>query len=116
MLSIFFPLLQAIVTQPVKFEIKPIVQEVKQKTVDELIREYFGEYSDEAVEVARCENRKFDSTKVNEIGCVGIFQIYAKYHNTTIEEMQDPEKNIKKAYEIFSNDNFTWNQWSCKPY
>jgi hypothetical protein len=109
---LFFPLLQAIITEPVKFEIKPIipiVQEVKQKTTEELIRQYFGEAGDEAVAVARAESGLNPSAINYQSDCVGLFQIKLFPNRPSKEELLTLEGNIKTAYTLYQQQG--WCIW-----
>lgn len=83
--------------------------------LEELIREYFGEHSEDAFKVLDCENKTLNPRAVNynRNGTVdrGLFQLNSAYWGG--EENFDPETNIKKARMIFDRAGGKWTPWTC---
>jgi len=84
------------------------------ESIEEKIRETFGEEGDLACAVAKCEsmlNPIIVGDKHMTKHSYGIFQINRTWHDYTPEQLIDPDFNIKIAKEI--KDNGGWNRWSC---
>lgn len=120
MLELYFPILKAIFTEPKKIEIKPepvaIVEEVeKPVSIEEMIRQTFGEAGDEAIAVATCESH-LDPLAYNQSGSKGIFQIMPVHEHRikTGKNFFDIETNIQVAFEIYMEQN-GFQAWVCQP-
>lgn len=84
---------------------------VSSNDIEGLITRYFGEDSQTAIAIAKAESRLHPkATNQNTNGSVdcGIFQINS-IHNPTKEQCEDPEENIKLAYNIYQKSGF--NPW-----
>jgi len=105
------------VTQPISTP--PAVEAVDpsggEAELEELIREYFGEHSEDAFKVLDCENKTLNPRAVNynRNGSkdLGLFQLNDRYWGG--EENFDPETNIKKARMIFDRAGGKWTPWTC---
>jgi len=84
------------------------------KTIEEKIRETFGEEGDRAIAVAKCESslnyKAIGDTHLSQ-SSYGLFQISKIYHNHTEEDLLNEDYNIKVAHEIF--DKGGWGRWTC---
>lgn len=83
--------------------------------LEDLIKKYFGDDSDTAIAIAKCES----SLNPLTIGdkhlvkpSIGLFQINQRWHGYSVEELQNPEFNCKVAKEIFDRWG-NWNAWTC---
>jgi len=105
------------VTQPISTP--PAVEAVDpsggEAELEELIKEYFGEHSEDAFKVLDCENKTLNPRAVNynRNGTVdrGLFQLNSAYWGG--EENFDPETNVKKARMIFDRAGGKWTPWTC---
>jgi len=85
------------------------------KSIEELIREVFGDNADRAIEIARCESglRSVCNDGVNSNGSVdcGIFQINS-IHGVRSKWLLNPDINIRVAYQIFTEQG-NFSAWVC---
>jgi hypothetical protein len=90
-------------------------------SIDSLIKNSFGSQSEMAIAIAKAEsNMEADRIGDTHITFVqdgktygmscGVFQIRTLPGRPTCEEMLDPEKNIKFAYELYQKSG--WTPWS----
>lgn len=91
-------------------------------TIREKIEATFGEYSDEAFELLKCENRGLDprATNHNKDGSTdwGVFQLNDNWNgfNKTVRNEQfltDPDINISIAFKLFVQDGHSFKMWAC---
>ncbi|GHO45619.1 transglycosylase SLT domain-containing protein [Ktedonospora formicarum] len=88
-----------------------------------MIREVFGPYSGQAINIARCESQfnpgATNSTPIGGSHAAGVFQIlYPSTWNGTPmagSSPYDAYANIKAAYHIFQRDGYSWYEWQCQP-
>lgn len=78
------------------------------------IKKVFGNHSEEALQVAKCESGIADKTNINKNGTFdsNIFQInsiHVKRFGAGF--IKDWKENINVAYKIFDEQN--WNPWVC---
>jgi hypothetical protein len=112
--------------------INPMVREVKAQTpkfepkndIEKEIYAVFGEeHFDKTMKLLECENRTLNPKAVNynkdENGVVlskdyGVFQINNFWQGVTNTNfLFDPAINIRIAYNIYKNSDFTFKMWSC---
>jgi hypothetical protein len=78
----------------------------------------FGQYGNQAVNVARCESG-FNPNAVNPSShASGLFQFLWSTWNTTSYASDSPfnaSANIHAAYQVFARDDDSWREWSCQP-
>lgn len=105
------------VTQPISLPpaVEAVDPSIGEAELEELIREYFGEHTEDAFKVLDCENKTLNPRAVNHNrnGTVdrGLFQLNSAYWGG--EENFDPETNIKKARMIFDRAGGKWTPWTC---
>lgn len=62
-----------------------------------------------AVAIAESSGR---TDVVNAIGCVGLWQVFARVHNLNVNSLKDPQYNANQAYKIWKMQG--WNRgWSA---
>ena len=84
----------------------------------DMIRQVFGQYGDQAVRVAMCESTMNPNAYNGILGAAGLFQIIpGTFAGTSYAggSVYNPETNIRAAYEIFARDGYSWSEWACKP-
>jgi len=105
------------VTQPISvpLAVEAVDPSGGEAELEELIKEYFGEHSEDAFKVLDCENKTLNPRAVNynRNGSkdLGLFQLNDRYWGG--EENFDPETNIKKARMIFDRAGGKWTPWTC---
>jgi Lysozyme like domain len=88
--------------------------------IEQEIRNVFGEYADQAIEIAKCESKLDpkafnDNTTWGGVGRdKGIFQISDYYHPAANKFYYDYKVNIAMAYKIFRDAGNSWQPWTCK--
>jgi hypothetical protein len=83
----------------------------------------FGGYSTGALNVAKCESgynpNAYNPYAIGNSHAEGVFQIlYPNTWYTTSfanDSPYDAVANIRAAYQIFSRDGYTWQEWACQP-
>ena len=101
--------------------IPKVYAEEKTYSIEQDIKDVFGEYSDKAFLLLSCENKSLnpkahnDNTTWGGVGQdLGVFQINTKWQKIENENfLYDPAINIRVAYNIFSRDGFTFKLWTC---
>ena len=84
----------------------------------DMIRQVFGPYGDEAVNVAMCESSLNPNAYNGILGAAGLFQIIPSTFASTSyagQSVYDPVVNIEAAHEIFVRDGYSWREWACQP-
>jgi hypothetical protein len=80
-------------------------------SIEQKIRETFGDQADEAIKVARCEsNLRPDAMNPNSTA-TGLFQIMASVHGVRRDWLTNPDVNIEIAKELY--DASGWNPWNA---
>jgi hypothetical protein len=82
-------------------------------SIQQIIRTQFGSEGEIAIAVAMAESRMNPKAyHINSNGSVdcGLFQINS-IHKPTKEQCENPEENVKMAYEIYKRG--SWNAWSA---
>ena len=83
------------------------------RTNEDIIREVFGEDSDRAIQIAKCESGlRSDAWNENTNGSVdvGLFQINS-VHGVRAKWLLNPDINIQVAKQLFDEQGF--NPWVC---
>ncbi len=83
----------------------------------------FGGYSTGALNVARCESgynpNAYNPYAIGNSHAEGVFQILypSTWYTTSFANSSpyDAVTNIRAAYQIFSRDGYTWQEWACQP-
>jgi LysM repeat protein len=90
--------------------------------VQQMIRQVFGSYADQALRVAYCESgynpRAYNPIVVLGGHARGVFQIIDVTWASTSQHDKSPYDawaNINAANEIFSRDGHRWYEWVCQP-
>jgi hypothetical protein len=86
-----------------------------------IIRQVFGAYADQAIQIARCESglnpAAQNPTSIGGSYASGLFQIlYPSTWSTTPQASLSPfnaQANTQAAYYIFVRDGYSWREWSC---
>jgi hypothetical protein len=77
-----------------------------------LIVEVFGDNSENALKIAKCESEFMDNA-ISDTDDWGVFQIHYFPHRGTHEQLLDAEYNIQLAYRM-SGGGTNWNAWTCR--
>lgn len=78
---------------------------------EKLIRQYFKEDADIAVEIFKCEST-LSNVAVGDAGkSIGLAQINTSVHIHDKELLKDPEYNLRVAHEIWKKQG--WVPWTC---
>jgi hypothetical protein len=91
-------------------------EEQEDPSIEDMIREEFGDRAEEALRIAHCESRLEPSAR-SRAGAVGVFQIMPRYHSWRVGEVEDgkdlwdPMTNVRVARNIF--DHQGWRPWVC---
>ena len=85
------------------------------KTIEEKIKETFGNEGDIAVAIAKCES-SLDPSRVGDTHMkypsIGLFQVNQTWHKYSDETLKNPDENIRIAKEI--RDRWgNYNAWTC---
>ena len=86
-----------------------------QLTIEEMVRQAFGDQADNALKVMQCESQG----QVDRIGdkqlpkpSIGLFQINTYYNpEYSSQRLTDPNYNIQVAHEIYLKGG--WGRWTC---
>lgn len=88
--------------------------------IEQEIKEVFGQYSDQAIKIAKCESgmkekATNDNTTWGGIGRdKGPFQINDVYHPAADKFLYDYKVNVAMAYKIFRDAGNTFRPWVCR--
>jgi hypothetical protein len=80
------------------------------------IGKVFGEYAQEAHRVAYCESKLRPDAIGDNGKSYGLFQISIRWHKIAPKFLLNYKINTQVAYQLFKENKFKWNLWSCKPY
>jgi soluble lytic murein transglycosylase-like protein len=84
------------------------------KTVEQMIRDEWGDRSDEALRVAHCES-KLDPDDVSSAGATGVFQIMPvhtwRVRKVGGKHLADPLTNVRVARSLYEDEG--WRPWTC---
>jgi soluble lytic murein transglycosylase-like protein len=86
-------------------------------SVESMVEQTFGPHAEQAKRVAMCESTMNPNAQ-NPSGASGLFQILPSTFASTSQagkSVYDPAANVQAAYEVFSRDGFSWNEWVCQP-
>jgi LysM repeat protein len=89
----------------------------KSGSLESMIDQVFGPHAEQAKRVAMCEST-MNPNATNPSGASGLFQVMPSTFASTSQagkSVYDPAANIQAAYEVFSRDGFSWNEWVCQP-
>lgn len=111
-----------VLDQPVEPVVEPEPEPPKEKTVDELIHEYFGDRYEKAKKVATCESGlrpdavgdktlTFVRDGITYGASYGVFQIRYLPGRPTPDQLLNAEFNVKYAAEMQKNQ--SWRPWTC---
>lgn len=87
-------------------------------SVQNIIRQVFGSYANQALRVAQCESG-FNPFATNPSSSAsGVFQFLRStwagtpYANRSVF---DADANVRAAYWLFVQDGYSWREWVCRP-
>lgn len=107
--------------------ISPVPQKVHAKTVtptvtptptldpiSSKIKEVFGKYADQAIEIAKCESSLNPSAVGDGGRSIGLFQIHKGWQRIENDRfLFDLDLNTRIAHKIFTDSGSSWKLWSC---
>jgi hypothetical protein len=90
------------------------------EAIREEIRNTFGEHADKAFKVLSCENASLNPKAVNTAGNspegsrdMGIFQINEYWQGVHAKFLLNWKTNIRLAYQIFEENGYSFERWTC---
>jgi hypothetical protein len=104
------------VSRPASAPVRSAVSAVPSGSVANMIRQVFGPYAQQALNVATCESGLNPNAKSPISTASGVFQFLSSTWAITPYHAYSPfnaSANIRAAYWLFSRDGHTWREWSC---